>query len=148
VADSGSFSAEDSRKLAVLFARAWANPALAGDYKKDPHAVLRAIGVDLGTRDAPVIPEPPNELAAQPMAMAASGSSASSFTCASCPCTGCTASCACCVGAKEAAAGQPVLESKHVDAIMKLAENPEGRAQARALLAKWDVKLSLGSRNP
>jgi hypothetical protein len=147
VAGSDSFSADESRKMAALIARTWANPALAADYQRDPQAVLSGAGVELGNRAAPAIPERPDELSAQPMAMAASGSSASSFSCASCPCTGCTASTACCAGA---VAEQPatMLDTSHIDAIMKLAEDPAGRAQARQLMSQWDVKLALGGSAP
>jgi hypothetical protein len=145
MANSGSFSAEESRKLAVLIARTWSNPVLAADYDEDPEAVLRAVGIELGDRAAPEMPERPDELAAQPMAAAASGSSASSFTCASCPCTGCTASCACCLGVAEEGKIQSALDTSQIDAILKLAEDPEGRAQARELMSHWDIKLAVGA---
>lgn len=147
MAKTDSFSADESRKLAAVIARTWANPALAADYQRDPQAVLSGAGIELGNRSAPSIPERPDELSAQPMAMAASGSSASSFSCASCPCTGCTASTACCAGAiaeNQVAA----LDTSHVDAIMKLAEDPAGRAQARQLMSQWDIKLALGGSAP
>lgn len=131
------FTAEESRKLAVLFARIWANQQLAQDYDRDPLAVLRGAGIDIGARSAPQLPARPAELEAQNMAAAASGSSASSISCASCPCTGCTASCACCL-ADQAMRAQ-------FESIQKLAEDPAGREQARALMSSWDVKITVNS---
>jgi hypothetical protein len=129
------FTADESRKLAVLVARVWADSELASEYDRDPRAVLSGAGISLGDRAAPQIPEKPAELAAQPIAARASGSSASSISCATCPCSGCTASCACCALKEDL---RPQL-----DAMMKLAEDPAGRERARELMAKWDVKLAI-----
>jgi hypothetical protein len=129
------FSGDESRKLAVLIARVWADPQLASDYSRDPQAVLRGAGINLAGRSVPQIPEKPAELAAHSVVAAASGSSASSISCATCPCSGCTASCACCT---EKAELRPQLE-----AMMKLAEDPAGREQARKMMATWNVKLAI-----
>lgn len=131
-----TFSPEESRQLAVLIARSWADPSLADAYRRDAQAVLGGAGIDLGDRPAPDLPEKPGDLGSQTggenLAMS---SSASSLSCATCPCTGCSASCACCTGLK-AEITQPQM-----DAIMKLAEDTKGRESARELMAKWDIKI-------
>ena len=136
MAGDDAFTADESRQLAIVFARAWADPALADAYGRDPKAVLSGAGINLRGREAPEIPPKPDELAAQPMAAMAAGSSASSLSCATCPCTECTASCACCTSLKVEQLADPQL-----DAMMKLAEDPDGRAEARRLMASWDVKV-------
>jgi hypothetical protein len=131
------YSADESRKLAVLIARIWADSQLEGDYARDPEAVLRAAGISLGGRAPPPIPEKPSELDAQSVVAAASGSSASSLSTATCPCTGCTASCACC------ALQQDFRE--HIEAFNKLAQEPGAREQARKMMASWNVKINIGA---
>jgi hypothetical protein len=129
------FTADESRKLAVLIARVWADPALAKEYENAPEAVLSGAGINLAGRSTPSIPERPGDLSNQ-MAGAGGGSSfssASSVSCATCPCSGCTASCAC---AQEDFRPQ-------IEAIMKLADSPDARAQARKMMAAWDIKLSI-----
>jgi hypothetical protein len=130
------FSAEESRKLAVLIARAWSDAQLASDYERDPDAVLRGAGINLGARAAPTLPPKPAELEAQPLAAMASGSSASSISCATCPCSGCTASCAC--PSELSTLGLPTET-----AILELAADPQGRQRARELIANWDIKLNI-----
>ncbi len=129
------FTAEESRKLAVLVARAWDDPQLTAEYERDPKAVLSGAGIKLGGRTAPELPEKPAELEMQPAVASSEASSASSASTITCPCCACTASCACEAIDREL---QPQME-----AMMKLAEDPEARAQARELMASWDVKLSL-----
>jgi len=129
------FTAEESRKLAVLFARAWSDASLAADYAENPKAVLAGAGVHIGSRAAPEIPARPAEIEGQAMVMSASGSSASSISCATCPCSGCTASCACCALKDDL--------GSHVEAILKLAEDPAGRAQAREMMARWNVNFGM-----
>jgi hypothetical protein len=135
-----AFSADESRQLAVLIARAWADPALAVAYQQNPEAVLMGAGIELRGRTAPQLPAKPDELAAQPVSASAMGSSASSLTCATCPCTGCTASCACTVSDKVAE-----ISDSQMSAIMMLAEDPAGREQARNLVARWDIKIGSAS---
>ncbi len=127
------FTADETRKLAVVIARVWADPQLAQTYAKSPEAVLSGAGLNLGGRAAPEIPEKPAELSAQRAVGGASLSSASSISCATCPCSGCTASCAC---------AQLQDMRPHLDAMMKLAEEPAGREQARKMMANWEIKLS------
>jgi hypothetical protein len=129
------FTSDESRKLAVVIARVWADPQLARAYRQSPEAVLSGAGISLGGRTAPEIPEKPAELAAQRTVSAAALSSASSISCATCPCSGCTASCAC-------AALKDDMHS-HLDAMMKLAADPAGREQARKMMANWDIKLHM-----
>jgi hypothetical protein len=135
MASEAKFTAEESRQLAAFIARAWADPALAEAYRRDPRAVLSGAGIDLGGRDVPDLPDKPGDLGSQPLneTMALS-SSASSISCATCPCSGCTASCAC------VAESTKVLE-KQLGAVMQLAEDPGSREYARALMSKWDVKV-------
>lgn len=130
------FSVDESRKLAVLIARIWADAKLEGDYQRDPEAILQAAGITLGGRPSPEIPEKPAELAAQSLVAAASGSSASSISCATCPCSGCTASCACCAIKDDL--------REQVERIIKLADNPASREQARKMMANWDIKMTIG----
>jgi hypothetical protein len=128
-----SYTAEESRKLAVLIARAWADPQLAGEYRRAPEAVLSGAGINLAGRPAPDLPERPSELAAQRVVSGAAFSSASSLSTLTCPCTGCTASCA----------GVAAADlSKHLDSIVKLADSPEGRREARRMTAAWDIKFT------
>jgi hypothetical protein len=129
------FTTEESRKLAVLVARAWGDPQLAAEYKRDPKAVLSGAGIKLSGRAAPELPEKPAELEMQPMVSSSESSSISSASTVTCPCSACTASCACQAVEQEL---KPQLE-----AMMKLAEDPEARASARELMASWDIKLSL-----
>jgi hypothetical protein len=128
------FTADETRKLAVVIARVWSDPQLARAYTQSPEAVLSGAGISLAGRAAPEIPEKPAELAAQRAVSSASISSASSLSSATCPCTGCTASCAC--GTLKADM-QP-----HLDAMMKLSADPAGREQARKMMANWDIKIS------
>lgn len=128
------FTADESRKLAVLIARAWADPYVAKAYAQNPAAVLTGAGIDLAGRTAPTLPEKPSEIAAQRAVASASLSSASSVSCATCPCSGCTAACAC-VAEREAL-------TPHLEAMMKLASDPSGREQARKMMSSWDVKLN------
>ncbi len=128
------FTADETRKLAVLIARIWANPQLESDYKRDPEAVLWGAGVNLGGRAMPQIPEKPAELAAQNLVAAAEFASASSFSTVTCPCTAFTGSCH---------VTDPSTIQPQVDALMKLAEDPAGREQARKLVAGWDLKLGI-----
>ena len=117
-----TWSADESRQLAVVIARLWSDPALAEAYRRDPEAVLGGAGITLRGRAAPEIPAKPDDLGAQSTTNSlAMSSSASSLSCATCPCTGCTASCACCTSVK----AEPQMDS-----IMKLAEDPVGREQA------------------
>jgi len=129
---SEHFTGEESRKLAVLIARAWSDPELAAEYKQAPEAVLSGAGISLAGRAAPKLPEKPAELAVQGTIRAAT-SSASSLSTITCPCTGCTASCANCV-----------VEAKpDVAALLQLADSPESRAQARKLTAAWGLSVSV-----
>lgn len=136
MANDAKFTADESRQLAVVIARAWADPDLADAYRRDPGAVLRGAGIDIGGRDAPSLPDKPGDLGAIPasenMAMS---SSASSISCATCPCSGCTASCACCTGVKAE------ISDPQMEAMMRLADDPAGREAARNLMAKWDVSV-------
>ncbi|GAA1433426.1 hypothetical protein GCM10009601_55910 [Streptomyces thermospinosisporus] len=135
MASEAKFTAEESRKLAAFIARAWADPALAEAYRRDPRAVLSGAGIDLGGRDVPDLPDKPGDLGSQPLNDTfAISSSASSISCATCPCTGCTASCACVAESAE------VLD-KQLGAVKQLAEDPGGREYARALMSKWNVKV-------
>jgi hypothetical protein len=131
---ANSFSADESRKLAVLIARVWGDAKLEQEYMRDPETVLQGAGITLAGRRVPEIPEKPAELAAQSLVAAASGSSASSISCATCPCSGCTASCACCNV-------KPEQFREHIDTIMKLADSPERREQARKMMNSWDIKV-------
>ena len=126
------FTTDESRTLAVLIARAWSDPELAAEYKREPEAVLSGAGISLAGRAAPELPDKPAELAAQAQVRAAS-SSASSLSTITCPCTGCTASCANCV-----AEARPDSA-----ALLKLADSPESRAQARKLTAAWGLSVSV-----
>jgi len=128
------FSADESRKLAVVIARVWSDPNLARAYSQNPEAVLSGAGVNLAGRAAPAIPEKPAELSNQRAVSAASVSSASSVSCATCPCSGCTASCACASVREEM--------TTHLDAMMKLANDPTAREQARKMMSNWDIKLN------
>ncbi|MFF6953829.1 hypothetical protein ACFZAD_34985 [Streptomyces iakyrus] len=135
MASEAKFTAEESRQLAAFIARAWADPALAEAYRRDPRAVLGGAGIDLGGRDVPDLPDKPGDLGSQPLDDSfASGSCASSISCATCPCSGCTASCAC---PEEHA---KVME-KQLDAVMQLAEDPGSREYARELMSKWDIRV-------
>lgn len=129
------FTTDESRKLAVLFARAWSDAGVARAYSQNPAAVLSGAGVDLGGRAAPPLPDKPSEISAQRAVSAASLSSASSISCATCPCSGCTASCACLAVREEMTA--------HLDAMMKLAADPGARENARKMMANWDIKLNI-----
>ena len=136
------FTAEESRKLAVLIARSWSDPKLASAYKSSPEAVLSGAGINLAGRAVPDIPEKPAELAAQ--ALVSSGqfagtSSASSVSTITCPCSGCTASCAGC--------HSEVLTDFRPDsaALLKLTEDPEARAHARKLTAAWGLSINIKS---
>lgn len=131
------FTAEESRKFAVLIARAWADPALAEAYESDPAAVLAGSGIMLQGRTAPDLPPKPEDLATTTLKSSADFSSASSISTVTCPCSGCTASCA-----------QPCAASILVgqqDAIMHLAEDPKAREQARAMTAAWGINLTIRS---
>jgi hypothetical protein len=125
------YTAEESRNLAVLIARIWADPQLADEYQRNPEAVLSGAGIKLSGRAVPTIPEKPAELAALSQARVAADS-ASSLSTITCPCTGCTASCskACAVAVD-------------TGALQKLADSPESRAQARKLMAAWGVNLNV-----
>lgn len=129
-----TFSMDESRKLAGLIARAWSSPTLVADYQRDPSAVLSGAGIELGGRAAPPLPERPAELPAEnAVTSRIATSSASSLSTVSCPCTACTASCA-----------SPItLPQSAIDAMMKLAEDPEGRARAREITARWGLNLDL-----
>ena len=131
-----SFTADESRKLAVLIARVWADPKLAIEYQRAPDVILSAAGINLGGRDVPDIPEKPAELATQSNVGSASFSSASSLSTITCPCTGCTASCA---GVQEARAFDP----SHINAITKLADSPEARQHARKMTEAWNINLNI-----
>ena len=133
------FTLEESRKIAVLIARAWADPNLEAQYKKSPEAVLAGAGIELNGRDAPEIPERPSAISAQGIASTASFSSASSVSTATCPCSGCSASCAC------AAEGFDPLLDPVIDTITKLAEDPAGREYARKLTSSWGINVQIAS---
>jgi hypothetical protein len=128
-----TFNLDESRKLAVLVARAWSDPHLAATYRANPAAVLSGAGINLGDRAAPTLPDRPSELGSQDLAKAASFSSASSVSTVSCPCSAFTASCA----------GPAAVEAASLDRqtamIAKLAEDPAGREQARRMAAAWSV---------
>jgi len=132
---SDQFSAEESRKLAVLIARAWADPHLAAEYKRSPEAVLSGAGISLSGRTTPELPDRPAELAAR-AELRAEASSASSLSTITCPCTGCTASCANCIASE--ADFRPDSA-----ALLKLADSEESRAQARKLAAAWGLNVSV-----
>jgi hypothetical protein len=129
------FTLEESRKLAVLIARSWADPALAEQYRVAPEAVLAGSGIDLHGREAPELPARPADLPTENLPSPASFSSASSLSTVTCPCTGCTASCA--------GAAPEVLASDQVTAMMKLADDPKGRENARQLTAAWGIDLAV-----
>jgi hypothetical protein len=128
-----SLSTDEARQLAVLIARAWADPELSAAYQRDPKAVLSGAGIDLGDREAPELPARPADLGSQGTNALAISSSASSISTVTCPCSACTASCAC------VEAGE--IPQTQMEAMMKLSEDPKGREAARALMATWDVKL-------
>lgn len=132
-----TFSMDESRKLAGLIARSWSSPTLTAEYQRDPSAVLSGAGIELGGRTAPPLPERPADLPADNAVNSlASTQSASSLSTITCPCTGCTASCA----------GPGLVETQtaqNVDAMLKLAENPEGRAKAREMTARWGLNVDL-----
>ncbi|HWO33702.1 MAG TPA: hypothetical protein VNO32_33320 [Candidatus Acidoferrum sp.] len=132
---SDQFTGDESRKLAVLIARIWANPQLASQYQEAPAAVLSGAGINLGDRAVPGIPEKPSELAAQRLVSSVSSDSASSLSTITCPCSACTASCANCKA-------ELLPDSS---ALMKLADSPESRAQARKMTAAWSVSLKIQS---
>jgi hypothetical protein len=129
---TASMSSDESRQFAVLIARAWADPQLMAAYKRDPKAVLSGAGIEMGDREAPEIPARPADLGSQASNNMAISSSASSVSTVTCPCSACSASCAC--------VKADVSESQ-MEAMMKLADDPQGRAAARALTATWDVRL-------
>jgi hypothetical protein len=127
------FTADEARKLAVLIARVWADPQLANEYQRAPEAVLSGAGIHLAGRAVPNIPEKPAELAAQRLVGVGVYSSASSASTVSCPCSACTASCA----------GLHEFSTELINSVMKLAESPEGRQQARKMAAAWNINLKL-----
>jgi hypothetical protein len=130
------YTADESRKLAVLIARIWANPQLASEYQRDPTAVLGGAGVNLAGRAVPEIPEKPAELAAQAVVRGGVSSSASSASTITCPCTGCTASCACCNESVKVLGPDSAT-------LLKLADSPEARAQARKLTSSWGLNVTI-----
>lgn len=128
------FTADEARKLAVLIARVWSDPKLAGEYARASEAVLAGAGITLAGRAAPEIPEKPAALATQNVVAGPAFSSATSVSTVTCPCSGCSASCACLA----------VDLRAQTDAIMKLAADPGAREQARKMTAAWDIKVNLG----
>ncbi|HEY7874859.1 MAG TPA: hypothetical protein VIG64_07020 [Actinomycetota bacterium] len=127
------FNLEESRKLAVLIARTWADPALAERYRNSPGDVLAGAGIDLAGRAAPDLPGRPVSLDVKGTENIPEFSSASSFSTVSCPCTACTASCA----------GPGLVQEMPASAILRLAEDPEGRAAARKMAESWGVKIDI-----
>lgn len=125
-------SSDESRRFAVLIARAWADPKLTAAYQRDPKAVLSGAGIELGDREPPELPARPADLGAQVTNASAISSSASSASTVTCPCSACTASCACV---------KADISQSQMEAMMKLADDPKGREAARALTATWDIKL-------
>lgn len=125
------YSLEESRKLAVLMARIWSDPELAASYRDSPEAVLSGAGVDLKGRPVPEIPERPSGIGELGATQLQASGCFSSLSTVSCPCTGCTSACA----------GIAVADAldKHVEAMMKLAEDPAGRESARRMTAAWKV---------
>ena len=126
---------EESRKFAVLIARVWADQGLATQYQQAPEAVLAGAGISLAGRAVPEIPERPAGLASQDMVSTASFSSASSLSTVTCPCTGCTASCA-------GAMAQGDLQAQ-MENIVKMADDPKSREQARQMASNWRINLDI-----
>ncbi len=136
-----TFSADETMKIAGLIARVWSDPQLKEQYERAPAAVLAGADVELGDREAPAIPSPP-ELVVDTQRgteMAAGFSSASSASTVSCPCTAFTASCANC-----AAEAMRVTDPAQTETLMKLIEDPQGRADARRMMSAWNVRIAIG----
>jgi len=123
------FSLDETRKLAVLMARAWADPQLAASYRTNPEAVLSGAGINLGGRTTPEIPERPSGVARVDTAMVAADS-ASSLSTITCPCSACTASCH---------IVEPETLERQLAVLTKLAEDPTARQEARRIA--WGVPV-------
>jgi len=134
---TSSFTPDESRKLSAVIARTWADADFAALYASAPEAVLAGAGIDLKGRAAPPIPPRPEALgsAAQLARTDLAADSASSISTITCPCTGCTAS------TTKICFASAGITSGHVDAMMKLSEDPAAREQARKMMSSWDVKL-------
>jgi hypothetical protein len=126
---SNDFSLDETRKLAVLMARAWADPQLAANYRANPEAVLSGAGIDLGGRAIPEIPERPSGVAKVDTAKVATDS-ASSLSTITCPCSACTASCH---------VVAPETLERQMAVLTKLAEDPTARQEARRMTSAWGV---------
>jgi hypothetical protein len=130
------FTTEESRKLAVLIARSWADPQLGTKYQDDPEAVLAGAGIALAGRTAPELPGRPGELVGGEIGQTARAfSSASSLSTVTCPCTGCTASCA---GLEAVAVTEAQFSS-----MVKLAEEPGSREEARKMTSSWGLSIEI-----
>jgi hypothetical protein len=131
---------DETRKMAALFARAWADPELETQYRSNPDAVLAGAGINLAGRAAPAIPEKPGDIAARAgISAEASFSSASSASTVTCPCSAFTASCANC--ASEATSMiDPVAATR---TLVSLAEDPKAREDARKMTSSWGVQLEI-----
>lgn len=143
IMSTNQFSSDESRKIALLIARVWADPSLESQYKDAASAVLAGAGVTLGDRDAPVIPDKPMALAARGLAAASATSSASSLSTITCPCTGCTASSAGCLTGE---GNFELLPERQINAMMKLADDPKGRESMRKLTSAWGLNINLSQQ--
>jgi len=121
------FSLDETRKLAVLMARAWADPQLAANYRSNPDAVLSGAGINLGGRGVPEIPERPSGVAKVDTGMVSSNS-ASSLSTITCPCSACSASCH---------VVAPETLERQLAVLTKLAEDPTARHEARRMTSAW-----------